>query len=152
MLSAKPFWLSVAALGMLSGVAQANEPQRVEVTGEIMDTWCYFSGVMGSPESTLGTAHHTCALWCAAGGIPVGILSPDGTVYMVLKIEGDDAVAGGDTMMDIQSDTVTADGLLYERDGVNYILVENLTANEGIINLTHDEYGTIPGFAIPELN
>jgi hypothetical protein len=101
----------------------AAEETRVQVTGEIIDTWCYFSGVMGGPESVVGTAHHTCALWCSAGGIPVGLLGEDGTVYMVLKIEGDAASASGDTQLRLASHSVEADGMLYERDGLNYLVV-----------------------------
>ena len=56
--------------------------EKIKVKGEIIDTWCYFSGVMGGPEAVTGSAHHTCALWCAAGGIPVGVLAEDGTVYV----------------------------------------------------------------------
>ena len=78
--------LGLALMALASPVAAAHEGIRIQVTGEIMDTWCYFSGVMGGPDAVVGTAHHTCALWCSAGGIPVGLLGEDGTVYMVLKI------------------------------------------------------------------
>lgn len=128
----------------------AEEGKRVTVTGEIMDTWCYFSGVMGWYEATLGSAHHTCAMWCAAGGIPVGIAADDGTVYMVLKMEGEESVIGTDTMLEIQSDRITADGMLWERDGINYIVVSQVVSNEGIANRSHDDYGVIPPFAIPK--
>ena len=37
---------SIVAASSVSAFA-ATEPQRVQVTGEIMDTWCYYSGVMG---------------------------------------------------------------------------------------------------------
>ena len=47
--------------------ARAAEGERVQVTGEVIDTWCYFSGVMGGPEAVVGSSHHTCALWCASG-------------------------------------------------------------------------------------
>ncbi len=135
----------------LAGTAQAAAtPERVQIKGEIIDTWCYFSGVMGGPESVIGTAHHTCAMWCAAGGIPVGVLAEDGTVYMVLKYEGDDHVTGGDTILEVQTDLITADGLLYQRDGVNYLVVEKVVANEGIVNHSHEDYDVIPGFAIPK--
>ncbi|MEM9725332.1 MAG: hypothetical protein AAF909_07710 [Pseudomonadota bacterium] len=132
--------------------ARAATPERIQVKGEIIDTWCYFSGVMGPPEAVLGSAHHTCALWCAAGGIPVGLLAEDGTVYMVLKIDGDDHVAGGDTVMDLASDVITADGLHYRRDGVNYLVVEKVIANDGLINKNHDEWGVIPPNAFPDPN
>ena len=139
-----------AALALLAAPGLAAEGERVQITGEAIDTWCYFSGVMGSPEAVVGTAHHTCALWCSAGGIPVGLLGDDGEVYMVLKIEGDDASNGGDTQLAIASHTITADGMLYERDGINYLVVAEVTADQDIINQTHEDFGVVPGFAIPE--
>lgn len=131
-----------------AAAASAGEP--VEIKGEIIDTWCYLSGVMGGPDAVVGTAHHTCALWCAAGGIPVGVRAEDGTVYMVLKIKGEDALAKTDTIMEIQSDVIVAKGMHYVRDGVNYLVVENVVSNEGITNKNHEDFGPVPGFAIPE--
>ncbi|MEM8851077.1 MAG: hypothetical protein AAGE03_13715 [Pseudomonadota bacterium] len=128
----------------------ATEGERLQVTGEVIDTWCYFSGVMGGPEAVVGSAHHTCALWCSAGGIPVGLLTSDGTVYMVLKMDGDDQTAGGDTNLRIAAHTIEADGIVYRRDGLNYLIVEEIIADQDIINQTHDDFGVIPGFAIPK--
>jgi hypothetical protein len=122
----------------------------VTITGEFIDTWCYFSGVMGGTDAVVGSAHHTCAVWCSAGGIPVGLLAPDGQVYMVLKIEGDSTSNGGATQLALASDTITADGLLYRRDGLNYIVVEKIVSNAGITRLNHQDYGVVPDFAIPE--
>lgn len=124
--------------------------ERITVTGEAIDTWCYFSGVMGGAEAVQGSAHHTCALWCSAGGIPVGLLAEDGTVYMVLKIEDDDGSASGDTQLSIASHTLTVDGLHYQRDGIDYIVVSKVVADKDILNRNHDDWGVIPGFAIPE--
>lgn len=141
--------LTAAALLLLAPPAFAVG-ERITVTGEAIDTWCYFSGVMGGPDAVVGSAHHTCALWCSAGGIPVGLLAEDGTVYMVLKIEGDDRSNGGDTQLQIASHQITADGMLYRRDGINYLVVEEIVADDDIVRLTHEEYGVVPGFAIPE--
>lgn len=140
-----------AAAGLAAAPAMAETtPQRVQVRGEVIDTWCYFSGVMGGEDAVVGSAHHTCALWCAAGGIPVGLLAEDGEVYMVLKLESDDHVAGGETMLDLQSDVIKADGLLYQRDGVNYLVVEKVLANEGIQTLNHEDFGPVPPNSFPE--
>lgn len=140
-----------ALLALLAAPASAaTGGERVQITGEVIDTWCYFSGVMGGPDAVVGSAHHTCALWCSAGGIPVGLLAEDGTVYMVLKVEGDPNNAGGDTNLHIASHTIEADGMLYRRDGLNYIVVEEITADRDIVNATHDDFGVIPSFAIPE--
>jgi len=141
-------WLA-AVLTVLP--ADAAEGERVTVTGEFIDTWCYMSGVMGSPDAVVGSAHHTCALWCSAGGIPVGILAEDGTVYMVLKV-GDNAQSNGDQMLlTMASETVTADGMLFRRDGLAYIVVNEIVSVAGITNRNHEDYGTVPDFVIPEL-
>lgn len=130
--------------------ALAAEGERVQVRGEIIDTWCYYSGVMGGPDAVTGSAHHTCALWCSAGGIPVGLLGDDGQVYMVLKIAGDDGSAGGDTQLRLASHEITADGLLYHRDGLNYLVVEEVVTDHGITKLNHEDFGVVPPFAIPK--
>ena len=124
--------------------------QIIEIKGEIIDTWCYFSGVMGDTDATRGTAHHTCALWCAAGGIPVGVRTEEGEVYMVLKFQGEDPLEQTDTLMEIQSDVITARGKHYLRDGVNYIVVENVIANDGITYLSHEDYDSVPPFSAPK--
>ncbi len=120
-------WSAAAPLAISVLPALGAEGECVQITGEVIDTWCYYSGVMGAPEATLGTAHHTSAIWCAAGGIPVGILSEDGTVYMVVKWQGDPQVTG-DTMLSVQSHEV----------------VDN-----GITNPSHEQFGVTPDFAIP---
>ena len=130
--------------------SMAAEGERIEVTGEIIDTWCYYSGVMGGPDAVVGSAHHTCALWCSAGGIPVGLLAEDGTVYMILRIAQDTQSAGGDTQLSLAAHTVTADGLLYRRDGLNYIVVNEVVSDLDIQVTNHEDYGTVPPFSFPE--
>lgn len=132
--------------------AHAAEGTRIQVTGEIIDTWCYYSGVMGSPDAVVGSAHHTCALWCSAGGIPVGLLAEDGTVYMVLKVGDDAEAAGGDTLLNLAAHTVEADGMLYERDGLNYLVVADVVSDLDITNQNHNDYGNVPPFSIPDPN
>ena len=138
------------AATLSSGPALAAQGERVRITGEMIDTWCYFSGVMGGPDAVVGTAHHTCALWCAAGGIPVGLLADDGTVYMVIKWLGSADVADGATLLRVQSHRLTADGIAFERDGIHYLVVEEVVEDEGIVNLSHQDYGVTPPFAFPD--
>ncbi len=138
------------AATLSSGPALAAQGERVQVTGEVIDTWCYFSGVMGGPDAVVGTAHHTCALWCSAGGIPAGLLADDGTVYMVLKWQGSADVADGEALLRVQSHRITADGMLYQRDGLNYLIIEKVVSDEGIVNLSHEDYGVTPPFAFPD--
>jgi|TARA_B110000908_G_scaffold123492_1_gene144846 hypothetical protein len=150
--------IAIASFGLLpvAGFAATNdappEGKRIQVKGEIIDTWCYYSGVMGGPDAVVGSAHHTCALWCSAGGIPVGLLAEDGTVYMVIKIEDDDTSNGSPTALRMAAHTIEADGIHYERDGLNYLVVNQVVSDLDIQNLTHEDYGNIPAFSIPDPN
>lgn len=132
--------LTVAVVLSAVGPASANEPKRVQITGEVIDTWCYTTQIMYA----IGTAHHRCAVWCAVGGIPVSILDEEDNVYVVLKVEGDSKNVANPTVVDIQTHEVTVDGMLYERDGVNYLIVEKVLSNGGIVNLSHEEIPVQP--------
>ena len=138
------------ALASLGQSLAATAGETIEIKGEVIDTWCYFSGVMGGPDAVTGSAHHTCALWCAAGGIPVGVRTEDGQVYLVLKLEGQDPLEPTDAVMEIQTDVITARGKHYLRDGVNYIVVEKIVANDGIQYLTPEDFGAVPPFSAPK--
>jgi len=132
-----------AALALAFGVATAAgaaTAKRVTVSGEVIDTWCYVTEIMYGE----GTAHHQCAVWCAIGGIPVSVLGEDGKVYVVLRVEDDDTSVANPRLMTVQSHKVTVDGDLYERDGVRYLIVTQVADDQGIVNLTHDEYGVQP--------
>ena len=128
------------SMGLVSSMASAATPKRVKITGEIVDTWCYITEIMYG----LGTAHHKCAIWCAMGGIPVSIMGRDGKTYMILRVEGDDTSVANPKIVTIQTHEVTADGDLYVRDGVNYLLVNQVADDKGIVNLSHKEYGVQP--------
>jgi len=144
--------LASVALGFwaLGATPAAAAGQRVQLTGEIMDTWCYVSEIMGGSEAVLGTAHHQCAVWCAAGGVPVGLLSETGEIFMILKLGDEDTSNADPRILEIQSSRVTVDGDLYERDGIKYLLIDEVVANEGIVNRSHEDFGVIPAFGVPK--
>ncbi len=131
--------ISMAAFA-IAGVAHAAGGKRMTVTGEVIDTWCYLTEIMYAE----GTAHHRCAVWCAAGGIPVGIKGDDGKVYMVLKMENDTTNVVNPAMLTIQTHKVTVDGDHYRRDGIDYLLVSKVVEDAGIVNQTHQKHGIQP--------
>lgn len=137
------FLFAIAALlgAAVAAPATAAQAKRVKLTGEIIDSWCYITEIMFAE----GTAHHQCAVWCAAGGIPVGILGEDGKVYMVLKLGRDATSVANPAILRIQTHRVTVDGDVYVRDGINYIVVNEVVDDSGIVNLTHEDYGIQPG-------
>ncbi|MEI9986740.1 MAG: hypothetical protein WDN69_28365 [Aliidongia sp.] len=115
-------------------------PKRIQITGEIMDSWCQISGIMGIG---LGSAHHQCAIWCAAGGGPIGIQGQDGTAYILLKVEDKDPIAS-QTAIEFETNEVKVDADWYVRDDVNYLIVHKILANNGIVNRNDQSFGIIP--------
>ena len=140
MKSARGVLLALCLGAVVVACDQGKPENRVRVTGEIIDTWCYVTEIMYGE----GTAHHQCAVWCAIGGIPVSIRGEDGKIYVVLKVEADDRSVANDRIVKIQSHKVTVEGDLYQRDGINYLIVTQVADDHGIVNLTHDEYGVQP--------
>lgn len=133
--------LALTALLTIGGrPAYAAKEGQVRVTGEVIDAWCYVSEIM----YPLGTAHHQCALWCAVGGIPVGILDDAGVVHILLEMPGETANVKPEGVLRIQSHRVTFEGRAIERDGVKYLLVSKLIDDAGIVNQTHEEHGIQP--------
>ena len=134
--------LACAGLALMAFTSQASAANstRIQVTGEVIDTWCYVTEIMYAE----GTAHHQCAVWCAIGGIPVSVLGEDGNVYVVLRVEEDDTSVANPRLLTVQSHQVTVDGDLFERDGVKYLVVTQVADDKGVVNLTHEEYGIMP--------
>jgi hypothetical protein len=132
--------LTILALAATVGVAAPNPPRRVTVTGELVDSWCQATGIMFA----LGTAHHQCAVWCAAGGVPTSLRALDGTLYTILRVEKDAANVANPRLLTLQTHQVTVEGDVFERDGLRYLLIDAVRDDQGIVNLTHAEHGIQP--------
>lgn len=94
--------------------SRAAELGRVRLTGELVDTKCYF-GVM---RPATGKVHRACAVRCLDGGVPPGLLLrlEDGSSRVVLLA----GLQGQSLDFDSQwaALTVTAEGPLELHDGV----------------------------------
>src|SRR3546814_19428024 len=78
-----------------------------------------------------GTAHHQCAIWCAAGGVPVGLLAEDGQVYFIVGFEGRSTTLADPRLLEIQTHRIPVDGSVYERDGLKYLDAHEVLEDEG---------------------
>jgi hypothetical protein len=75
----------MGAMLVASAVAFADETKKEEatpvtLTGEVVDLYCY----MEHPASAVGAEHMKCAQSCIKKGMPVGFLTADGTVYLII--------------------------------------------------------------------
>lgn len=98
--------------------AAAQSGSHVTVTGEVLDMACYLD------HGAHGAKHADCANKCISSGLPVGLKSADGTVYLLIgehkPINDELANSGGKT--------ITVEGKLVSRDGIN--LLENVEVSK----------------------
>lgn len=111
-------WL---ALSSLIGVAPAVVPHRaaaqdqVSVSGEVVDLTCYLS------KGSKGKRHKACAEACAKKGLPIGVLTDAGDVYLL--IEDHDNPGPYDAAKGLAGEQVEVSGKKFTKGGVQSILV-----------------------------
>mgnify|MGYP000293312476 CR=1 FL=1 len=80
--------VAVAAVVLLtacwSPVPARADGDEISLEGEIVDLSCYLSG------GKKGRVHKTCAQRCAERGLPIGILTTDNKVYLLLEDHSDE--------------------------------------------------------------
>src|SRR5438046_4392638 len=90
----------------------------MSITGEIVDAGCY----LGHGER--GFKHAECAKQCIAGGMPMCLLTPDGSVYLLtMNHENPDPYNKLKTMA---GRTVSVTGAVMMRGGMNAIDVASM--------------------------
>ena len=113
-LSAAEGEMSGKPMAQMSPTAPATAGGQITVTGEVLDLACYLD------HGAHGEKHAGCAKMCISSGLPVGLKSNDGTVYLLV---GEHKPAN-DKLADLAAKTITVKGKLVTRDGIN--LLENI--------------------------
>ena len=112
--------LASALLLVLVGSAWSHEmhmgahPAAVRtVTGELVDTGCYLQ------HAARGEKHVSCASKCIANGMPMGLLTADGSLYL-LTMNHDNADPYN-KLKDMAGKTVKVTGVVMARNGMKGI-------------------------------
>ena len=90
----------------------------VTLSGEVLDLACYIS------HGGRGETHKACAVKCAKMGQPVGLLSTDGKLYLLLADHVDSAPYA--KARDLAGEQVTIRGEVAEKDGVSALTVHDV--------------------------
>ena len=106
--------LATALLLAAGPVAWAGD----KVTGEVVDMSCY----LHHPETSTGNSHRKCAETCAKKGLPMGILTPEKQVYLLLEDHDNPKAYAAAIAKAAQQATV--DGTKVNVGGVQGIVVE----------------------------
>jgi hypothetical protein len=119
--SQKPCWLLIAVLGYLLVVSAAlagPKGKNITVTGELVDTWCYFEAGDHGPQ------HKACSTACAKAGNPVGLLQNYGQVYVLAGTK--DHQPAKDVLVNHMNEQVIVKGRLVSKGGVNMLYVSSV--------------------------
>ena len=116
--------IPIAALALLLplGAAHAAMPAAgagVTLSGEIVDMACYLG------HGAHGSEHAACALKCAQAGQPVGLLTTDGKLYLLLGDHAD--TSAFDKAKTLAGQKVEIKGEKADRDGVQGLIVESVS-------------------------
>ena len=90
------------------------------ISGEVLDMACY------SSSGAKGEGHKSCAASCIKGGSPMGVLTSDGKVYLL--VENHDKKDAYAEAQKHAGEQVTATGTFSDRGGIKTLIVDEVKA------------------------
>ncbi|MEO6288628.1 MAG: hypothetical protein ABIO76_01835 [Ginsengibacter sp.] len=109
-------FLAMLCLSFQSFIFNNDDPKTL--TGEILDMKCYMA------SGAHGDGHKECAATCIDGGAPMGILTEDGKVFLLIKDSKNSAAY--DEVKKFAGEKVTVTGTVSEKDGVQALIVSEV--------------------------
>ena len=106
--------LAVGAALLGAGAAVAADT----VTGEVVDLACY----LAHPDTGKGAGHRKCADTCVKKGLPMGLLTDDKQVYLLL--EDHDNPKAYAQLKEKAAEKVTVEGEKVSQGGTQGLVVE----------------------------
>jgi len=112
-------WMVVAGCALaLVGTRVAWSGEKV--TGEVIDMSCY----LHHPETSTGNSHRKCAETCAKKGLPMGLLTSDKQVFLLLEDHDNPKAYAAALAKAAQQATVEGDKVSV--GGVQAVIVESV--------------------------
>jgi hypothetical protein len=101
----------------LTSFGQDKKPPTT-ISGEVLDMACY------SASGASGEGHKSCAASCIKGGSPMGVLTSDGKVYLL--VENHDKKDAYAEAQKHAGEQITATGTLSDRGGLSALVVDEV--------------------------
>jgi len=89
--------------------------KSISVTGELVDMSCYLG------HDAKGASHQKCADVCFKKGLPMGVLTKDGKLYLILEDHAKSEIYA--SLKSKAAQTVTVTGAAHDKDGIKGIAV-----------------------------
>lgn len=118
--------LSMFLLAVLSATlvfGQQKKGKDITVVGEVVDIQCYVSGATGPGK---GPEHKECAISCAKGGIPLGILEDDTNALYVAGQTKSAMKGANEMLLPFVAQKVKVTGRVFEKGGVKLFLINKI--------------------------
>jgi len=100
--------------------AQQSTPAPSTISGEVVDMSCYMA------HGAHGNEHKDCAATCINGGSPMGILTSDNKLYLV--VENHKKAEAYTEAKKHAGEMVTVTGTVSERNGMSAISADDVKA------------------------
>jgi hypothetical protein len=110
--------MMAAAMMLVGSVAVVRADDSI--SGEVVDLSCY----LHHPETSHGASHKKCAETCAKKGLPMGLLTDDKQV--ILLLEDHENPKGYAAAIDSAAKTITVEGKKVTQGGMNGVVVESV--------------------------
>jgi hypothetical protein len=101
---------------------RAPKGKSTSLQGELVDMGCFMA------MNGRGEEHQSCALACIGGGAPMGILTADED--LVLLLEDHDAKEPYEALKEKAAEQVKVSGTFFKRGGVPALLVKSVAGVE----------------------
>jgi hypothetical protein len=111
---------AIALAGAIALVSGASTWAGEKVTGEVVDLSCY----LHHPATSTGSSHRKCAETCAKKGLPMGVLTGDKQVFLLLEDHDNPKAYAAAIAKAAQQATV--DGIKVNLGGVQGLVVESV--------------------------
>jgi len=112
------FSLLAIAFCAVSLTSFGQEKKSMTISGEVLDMACY------SASGASGEGHKSCAAACIKGGSPMGVLTSDGNVYLL--VENHDKKDAYAEAQKHAGEQITATGTFSDRGGLKALIVDDV--------------------------
>lgn len=114
----KSFSLLTISLCAAALTSFGQEKKPATISGEVLDMACY------AASGASGEGHKSCAAACIKGGSPMGLLTSDGKVYLI--VENHDKKDAYAEAQKHAGEQITAKGTVSDKGGLPTIVVDEV--------------------------
>ena len=108
-------WIFIVSILFIASQPLLAQGNKGTWAGEVVDMGCYIE------KGLKGSGHAACAKSCIKKGMPMGMLTKDGTLLLLTPNHNNEAPY--EALKDLAGENAEVSGTLSEKDGIKMIVV-----------------------------